>query len=101
MALQTSTTIKIGQTVITNFSGLKITQKIHDHHTFSLEIRQDLLVEEFRSVMPVSQQLYGEKISIEIKPIDGLDDPMANANPKNYIMQFYGIVTGVSMKNQI
>jgi len=98
MALQTSTTIKIGQTVITNFSGLKIIQKIHDHHTFSLEIRQDLLVEEFRSVMPVSQRLYGEKISIEIKPIDGLDDPMANANPKNYIMQFYGIVTGVSMK---
>ncbi|AWK04000.1 hypothetical protein HYN56_07050 [Flavobacterium crocinum] len=98
MALQTITTIKIGQTVVTNFSYLKVVQKIHDHHTFSLEVRQDFLVGEFKSVMPVSQQIYGEKISIEIKPIDGLNDAMIIADPKNYVMQFYGIVTGVSMK---
>ncbi|MFC4478431.1 phage baseplate assembly protein V [Flavobacterium chungangensis] len=98
MALQTITTIKIGQTVITNFTSLKVVQKIHDHHTFSLEVRQDFLVEEFKSIMPVSQQLYGERISIEIKPIDGLNDPLILADPKNYVMQFYGIVAGVSMK---
>ncbi|MBJ2123196.1 phage baseplate assembly protein V [Flavobacterium sp. IB48] len=98
MALQTSTTIKIGHTVITNFSNLKIVQKIHDHHTFSLEVRQDFLVEEFKSIMPVSQQLYGERISIEIKPIDGLNDSLVLADLKNYVMQFYGIVAGVSMK---
>lgn len=98
MALQTITIIKIGQTVITNFTSLKVVQKIHDHHTFSLEVRQDLLVDEFQSVMPVSHQLYGEKISIEIKPLDGLNDRMIIADPKNYIMQFYGIVAGVSIK---
>ncbi|PBJ13096.1 type VI secretion system Vgr family protein [Flavobacterium sp. ACN6] len=98
MALQTITTIKIGQTVITNFTSLKVVQKIHDHHTFSLDVRQDFLVEEFKSIMPVSQQLYGERISIEIKPIDGLNDPLIKSDPKNYIMQFYGIVSGVSMK---
>jgi type VI secretion system secreted protein VgrG len=98
MALQTTTTIKIGETVITNFSRLKVNQKIHDHHTFSLEVRQDILVDEFKSVMPVSQQLYGEKVSIEIKPIADLDDLMVITNPKDYIMQFYGIVTKVKLR---
>jgi type VI secretion system secreted protein VgrG len=95
MALQTTTTIKIGQTIITNFSSLKITQKIHDHHTFSIKVRQHLLVDEFKSVMPVSQQLSGENISIEIKPLPGLNDLMIITSPKDYIMQFYGIVTKV------
>ncbi len=98
MALQTNTTIKIGQTSITNFNNLKIIQKIHDHHTFSFEIRQDLFVEEFKSVMPFSQQLYGEKISIEVKPIPGLDDLMVMQNPNDYIMQFYGVVTKVKLQ---
>ncbi|GAA3757723.1 phage baseplate assembly protein V [Flavobacterium ginsengiterrae] len=98
MALQTNTTIKIGQTSITNFNNLKIIQKIHDHHTFSFEIRQDLFVEEFKSVMPFSQQLYGEKISIEVKPIPGLDDLMVIQNPNDYIMQFYGVVTKVKLQ---
>lgn len=98
MALQTVTTIKIGETIITNFSKLEIIQKIHDHHSFSIEVRQDLLVEEFKSVMPVSQQLSGEKISIEIKPLPGLDDLMINTNPNDYIMQFYGVVTNVKIQ---
>lgn len=98
MALQTVTTIKIGETIITNFSKLKIIQKIHDHHSFSIEVRQDLIVEEFKSVMPVSQQLYGENISIEIKPFPGLDDLMIDRNPNDYIMQFYGIVTNVKIQ---
>lgn len=98
MALQTVTTIKIGETIITNFSKLKIIQKIHDHHSFSIEVRQDLLVEEFKSVMPVSQQLYGENISIEIKPLPGLDDLMIETNPNDYIMQFYGVVMNVKIK---
>lgn len=98
MALQTHTTIKIGEKTIRNFSGLKIVQKIHDHHTFTLQIRQDTLVDEFKSVMPVSQQLIGERISIEIKPIPDLDDLMIITNPKDYIMQFYGIVTKVKLQ---
>jgi len=98
MALQTITTIKIGETIIRNFTKLTIAQKIHDHHTFSLQVRQDLLVNEFTSVMPVSQTLYGEKISIEIKPIEGLDDPMIKADPQSYVLQFYGIVAEVSMQ---
>lgn len=98
MALQTITTIKIGEIIITNFSHLKVNQKIHDHHTFSIEVRQDLLVSEFQSVMPVSQQLYGERISIEIKPLPGLEDVMIINNPKDYLFQFYGIVTEVSLK---
>lgn len=98
MALQTVTTIKIGKTTITNFSKLKIIQKIHDHHSFSIAVRQDLLVEEFKSVMPASQRLYGEKISIEIKPLPGLDDLMIDANPNHYIMQFYGVVTNVRIQ---
>ncbi|MFH6961918.1 phage baseplate assembly protein V [Flavobacterium plurextorum] len=98
MALQTVTTIKIGETTITNFSKLKIIQKIHDHHSFSIAVRQDLLVEEFKSVMPASQRLYGEKISIEIKPLPGLDDLMIDANPNHYIMQFYGVVTNVRIQ---
>jgi type VI secretion system secreted protein VgrG len=98
MALQTTTTIKIGETIITNFCRLKVNQKIHDHHTFSLEVRQDILVDEFKSVMPVSQQLYGEKVSIEIKPIPDLDDLMVITNPKDYIMQFYGVVTKVKLR---
>ncbi|MFC0778117.1 type IV secretion protein Rhs, partial [Flavobacterium sp. HJSW_4] len=98
MALQTTTTIKIGEIAITNFSNLKITQKIHGHHSFSFEVRQDLLVDELKSVMPVSQQLYGERISIEAKPIPGLDDLMVMKNPNDYIMQFYGVVTKVKLQ---
>jgi type VI secretion system secreted protein VgrG len=101
MALQTHTTIKIGEKLIRNFSGLKVVQKIHDHHTFTLQIRQDTLVDEFKSVMPVSQQLMGEKISIEIKPIPDLDDLMIITNPKDYIMQFYGIITKVNLQKSI
>jgi hypothetical protein len=98
MALQTITTIKVGEIKITNFNKLKIFQTIHDHHTFSFEVRQDLLVDEFKSVMPFSQKLYGEKISIEIKPIDGLEDLMIGADLKHYTMQFYGVVTKVKLK---
>lgn len=98
MALQTNTTIKIGETVIKNFSHLKVNQEIHDHHTFSIEVRHDLLVSEFESVMPVSQRLSGEKISIEIKAVSDLDDLMVVTNPQDYIMQFYGIVTKVTMR---
>jgi len=98
MALQTITNIKIGEIRITNFNKLEVFQTIHDHHTFSFEVRQDLLVEEFKSVMPFSQKLYGEKISIEIKPIEGLEDLVIGADPKDYIMQFYGIVTEVKLQ---
>lgn len=98
MALQTDTTIKIGETIIRNFSHLKIIQKIHDHNTFTLEVRKDLLVDELKSVMPVSQQLSGAKISIEIKPIQGLDDLMIIKNPKDYILQFYGVITKVRLQ---
>jgi type VI secretion system secreted protein VgrG len=98
MALQTITTIKIGETIIKNFSHLKINQEIHDHHTFSVEVRRDILVNELQSVMPVSQNLVGEKISIEIKAIPDLDDLMVVTNPKDYIMQFYGIVTDINMQ---
>lgn len=97
MALQTVTTIKIGEMIIKNFSRLKITQKIHDHHTFSIQVRQDLLVEEVRSIMPASQELFGEKVSIEIKPLPGLDDFMITTNPKDYILQFYGVVTKIRL----
>jgi len=98
MALQTDTTIKIGETIIRNFTKLKVNQKIHNHHTFSLEIRTDLLVDEFKSVMPTSQNLSGEKVSIEIKPIPNLDDLMIITNPNDYILQFYGIVTQVRIQ---
>ncbi|WP_281234447.1 phage baseplate assembly protein V [Flavobacterium gelatinilyticum] len=101
MALQTATTIKIGETLIGNFINLEIIQKIHDHHTFSFEVRQDLLVDEFKSIMPASQKFYGEKVSIEIKPIEGLDE-LIGTDPRDYIMQFYGVVTSVKMqKSQI
>lgn len=98
MALQTNTTIKIGEIVIKNFSHLQINQEIHEHHRFSVEVRHDLLVSEFESVMPVSQRLSGEKISIEIKAVPDLDDLMVVTNPQDYIMQFYGIVTKVTMR---
>ncbi|MBJ2122854.1 type VI secretion system Vgr family protein [Flavobacterium sp. IB48] len=98
MALQTVTTIKVGEIQITNFSGLEIIQTIHDHHSFSFQVRQDLLVEQLRSVMPFSQQLYGEKISIEIKPIDGLEDFIIGADPNDYVLQFYGVVTEVQLQ---
>ena len=97
MALQTVTTIKIGETIINNFSNLQIVQKIHDHHTFSIEVRQDLLVSEFESAMPVSQRYFGEKIIIDIKPLPGLDDLMIINNPKDYILQFSGIVTNIKL----
>lgn len=96
MALQTTTTIKIGEKIIENFTNLEIIQKIHDHHTFSFQIRKDLLVDEFKSFMPLSQQLSGEKISIEIKPAQDLDDPLIIASPEDYLMQFYGIISGAS-----
>lgn len=98
MALQTITIIKIGETIIKNFSHLQINQEIHDHHTFSVEVRHDILVNQLQSVMPISQKLIGEKISIEIKAIPDLDDLMVVTNPKDYIMQFYGIVTEISMQ---
>ena len=98
MALQTITTIKIGEKIIKNFSHLQLNQKIHDHHTFSIEVRQDLLVDEFQSSMPMSQQLYGEKINIEIKPLPELDDLMIITNPKDYILQFSGVVTQITLK---
>lgn len=98
MALQTITTIKIGETVIKNFSHLQINQEIHDHHTFSIEVRKDILVDEFESVMPVTQELSAAKISIEITAIPDLDDLMVVTNPKDYIMQFSGVVTRVSMR---
>ena len=98
MALNTDTTIKIGDIIIRNFSHLEINQVIHDHHTFSIEVRQDILVGEFESVMPVTQNLSAAKVSIEIKVIADLDDLMVVSNPKDYIMQFSGIVTKVSMR---
>lgn len=98
MALQTNTTIKIGEYIIRNFSQLKVEQEIHAHHTFSIEIRTDLLVSEYESAMPISQKLSGEKISIEIKAVPDLDDIMVSTNPNNYLMQFYGIVTKVRMR---
>lgn len=39
MALQTITNIKIGEIRITNFNKLEVFQTIHDHHTFSFEVR--------------------------------------------------------------
>lgn len=98
MSLQVQSIIKIGKTTITNFSNLKIEQKIHDHHTFSVEIRQDLLVNELDSVMPFSQQLYGEKVSIEIKPISGIEDLLIIKDPKDYLFQFYGVVTQLKLQ---
>ncbi|MFH6991399.1 type VI secretion system Vgr family protein [Flavobacterium sp. FlaQc-48] len=98
MALNTDTTIKIGDIIIRNFSHLKINQKIHDHHTFSIEVRQDILAGESESVMPITQNLSAAKVSIEIKAIADLDDLMVVTNPKDYIMQFSGIVTRVSMR---
>lgn len=98
MALQTVTTIKIGETVIKNFSHLQVNQNIHDHHTFSVEVRSDILVDELQSTMSVSQKLMGEKISIEIKAIPDLDDLMVISNPKDYVMQFSGIVTKVNLR---
>ncbi|MEP6804397.1 MAG: phage baseplate assembly protein V, partial [Flavobacterium sp.] len=102
MALQINTTLKIGGKTIGNFTDLIIGQKIHEHNTFSLKVRRDLLVEELRSVMPVSLDLSGQRISIEVKPIPNLDDLMVIANPQDYIMRFYGVVTEVmSVKSTI
>lgn len=98
MALQTDTTIKIGETIIKNFSHLHINQDIHNHHTFSIEVRQDLLVDEFESVMPISEKLTSEKINIEIKAVPDLDDLMIIASPSDYVMQFYGIITKVTLR---
>lgn len=98
MALNTDTTIRIGETVIRNFSQLHINQEIHKHHTFSVEVRQDILVKEYESVMAVTQKLTSQKISIEIKPIPDLDDLMIITNPKDYMMQFYGVVNKVRMR---
>lgn len=101
MALQTVTTIKIGETTIKNFSHLTINQEIHDHHTFSVEVRSDILVDESQSAMTVSQKLMGEKISIEIKAIPDLDDHMVVTNPKDYVMQFSGIITKINMRKSL
>ncbi|PAM91423.1 hypothetical protein B4N84_28365 [Flavobacterium sp. IR1] len=98
MALQTNVTIKIGDITITNFSNLKINQEIHAHNTFSVEVRQDFLVSEFKSVMPVSLGLYGEKVTIEIKPIEGLEDLMVFTNRNDYILHFSGIVTKIKTR---
>ncbi|MEP6805535.1 MAG: type IV secretion protein Rhs, partial [Flavobacterium sp.] len=97
MALQTTTTIKIGDTIVKNFTHLEINQEIHDHHTFSIELRQDLLVGEFESNLPVSQNLSAEKVSIEIKPMSDLDLTDVE-NHNDYILHFYGVVTNVSMR---
>jgi len=48
--------------------------------------------------MPVSQRYFGEKISIDIKPLPGLDDLMIISNPNDYILQFSGIVTNIKLK---
>ncbi|OXA94734.1 contractile injection system protein, VgrG/Pvc8 family [Flavobacterium hercynium] len=98
MALQTNTKIKIGEITITNFSNLIINQEIHAHNTFSVEVRQDLLVLEYKSVMPVSQRLYGEKVTIEVKPIDGLDDLLLFNNRNDYALHFSGIVTKIKTR---
>lgn len=97
MSLQTNTTIKIGKILINNFSNLKIIQNSGPSY-FSVELRQDLLIEEFKSVMPFSQQLYGEKVSIKIKPIEGIDDLLLSRNPNDYILHFYGIVDEVKLQ---
>ncbi|PAM95777.1 type IV secretion protein Rhs, partial [Flavobacterium sp. IR1] len=98
MALQTNTRIKIGEITITNFSNLKIDQEIHAHNTFSVEVRQDLLVPEFKSVMPVSQRLYGEKVTIEVKPAEGLEDLLFFNNRNDYVLHFSGIVTKIKTR---
>lgn len=98
MALPTDTIIRIGELVVHNFSHLEIIQKIHDHHTFTLEIAQDLLETKFKSAMPAAENLMGQRISIEIKPIQNFDDPMILANPKDYIMQFSGIIQEAVLK---
>lgn len=98
MALPTDTIITIGELVIHNFSHLEIIQKIHDHHTFTLEIPQELLETNFESTMPAAENLMGQRISIEIKPIANFDDPMIFANPSDYIMQFSGIIEETVLK---
>ncbi|MBS7229584.1 hypothetical protein KHA90_00985 [Flavobacterium psychroterrae] len=98
MALQTTTTIKIGELVVHNFSHLKIVQKIHAHHKFSFEIGQELLETKFQSNVPASGNLKGQRISIEIKAIPELDDLMLVENKNDYTLQFYGIVDKVRMR---
>lgn len=98
MALPTDTTIKIGDLRIHNFNHLEIIQKIHDHHTFTLEIAQDLLETKFKSAMPAAENLMGQRISIEIKPIENFEDPMIFSNPEDYIMQFSGVIQETLLK---
>ena len=98
MALPTDTTIKIGKLLIENFSRLEIVQQIHEHHVFTLEIGQDLLETKFQSAVPASQNLMGQEINIEIKPIPDLDSLKLLANKEFYSMQFNGIIKAVELK---
>lgn len=100
MALPTDTTIKIGKLLIENFSRLEIVQQIHEHHVFTLEIGQDLLETKFQSAVPASQNLMGQEINIEIKPIPDLDSLKLLANKEFYSMQFNGIIKAVELKNR-
>lgn len=98
MALPTDTTIKIGKLLIENFSRLEIVQQIHEHHVFTLEIGQDLLETKFQSAVPASQNLMGQEINIEIKPIPDFDSLKLLANKEFYSMQFNGIIKAVELK---
>jgi type VI secretion system secreted protein VgrG len=98
MALQTTTSIQVGGSKITNFHRLQINQEIHDHHTFTLELIQEQLVEEGESAMAAAKKLISEQISIEIKTIPDLDDILASKNPSDYTMRFVGVVTNLSMQ---
>lgn len=98
MALPTDTTIKIGKLLIENFSRLEIVQQIHEHHVFTLEIGQDLLETKFQSAVPASQNLMGQEINIEIKPIPDLDSLKLLDNKEFYSMQFNGIIKAVELK---
>jgi type VI secretion system secreted protein VgrG len=97
MALPVATQIQIGDTPVTEFTNLTISQSLFGHHHFSLGIPYDR-VEGTKGgfVSTAHEQLCGQRITITIGPLF----PGGEGGAQAASFQFQGIVTELAVGSQ-
>ncbi|MDC1161804.1 phage baseplate assembly protein V [Tenacibaculum sp.] len=87
MALQSITSILIGETEISAFKFLELQQNIDEHHTLELVCRMDVLENLENELANESKNFLGETITLQIAAAEGFET--------SHELQFKGIVTQI------
>jgi len=100
MALPVTTQIHIGDTEITEFTGLSISQSLFGHHQFSLSIPYDRLEGTTGTFLSKAhEELCGQKITISFGQLQAATGEGKPSN-KPFAFAFQGIVTQLEVGNQ-